>query len=128
VVIDNFIDDATRLQLLHFLAGPPPATDSGPAPLGGQDHEQDASHSQQQGEAQQEEGSALPADRWERRTTDMAGGVPTWGVKQSVLQELAAGQLSALQVGAGNATWPLSWRGMPSGSQASQTHSHGTLC
>ena len=129
VVIDDFIDDATRRQLLHFLAGPPAATDRGPAPAAGQDHEEQASHGQQQGEAQQAEGSALPPDRWERRTTDMAGGAPTWGVKQSVLQELAAGRLPALQVGAaGMMLQRPSHCGpalMPMGQSASR---RGTLC
>lgn len=43
-------------------------------------------------------GCQLPADRWERRTTDMAGAAPTWGVKQHVLRELAEGRLPAMQV------------------------------
>jgi hypothetical protein len=39
------------------------------------------------------------SDRWEQRTTDMAGAAPTWGVKQAVLEELARGQLPAMRVG-----------------------------
>jgi probable phosphoglycerate mutase len=73
VVLDGFVDDATRRELRAFLIDDPGS--SGPA------------------------GAAaplLPPDRWERRTADMAGAAPTWGVRGGVLEALAAGRPPAV--------------------------------
>lgn len=91
VVIDDFIDDATRQQLLDFLLhGDAAGGSGGEAPQPGSSAADAAA-----GEAS---GPQLPAERWERRTTDMAGAAPTWGVKRHVLRELAEGRLPAMQV------------------------------
>jgi hypothetical protein len=101
VVIDNFVEDCTRGQLLDFLLNGLEA-DADPqqqqhSPL--QLQQQQGSNQQQQ-QQQQRQASLQPSDsaRWEQRTTDMAGGAATWGVKQHVLQELAEGRLPALRV------------------------------
>ncbi|KAL4855298.1 hypothetical protein ACK3TF_004052 [Chlorella vulgaris] len=100
VVIDDFVEDCTRGQLLDFLLNGSEA-DADPqqqqhSPL--QLQQQHGSNQQQQ-QQQQRQTSLQPSDsaRWEQRTTDMAGGAATWGVKQHVLQELAEGRLPALR-------------------------------
>ncbi|KAI3427134.1 hypothetical protein D9Q98_007071 [Chlorella vulgaris] len=100
VVIDGFVEDCTRGQLLDFLLNGLEA-DADPqqqqhSPL--QLQQQQGSNQQQQ-QQQQRQASLQPSDsaRWEQRTTDMAGGAATWGVKQHVLQELAEGRLPALR-------------------------------
>ncbi len=106
VVLDDFITDETRSQLLHFLLH---GEDAACGTAGGRDGDrcpQQQQQQEQQLDPQQPEqhGAEVrqalpPGARWERRTTDMAGGAPTWGVRQHVLQELASGQLPAMQVG-----------------------------
>ena len=68
VVMDNFIGEAERLSLLDFMTEPDWDHDSGP-----------------------------PDDKWERETADGADMPKTWGLKDSVLQELAKGNLPAMQ-------------------------------
>lgn len=110
MVLDDFIEDSTRQQLLDFLLGPAagPVADEQP-----QQGEQQNGQQQQQpvtlngtadatpphGSPQQPAGPLLPSQsaHWERRTSDMAGAAATWGVQQRVLQELARGRLPALQ-------------------------------
>lgn len=110
MVLDDFVDDATRQQLLDFLlhgAGGANGTAlGGDQPAARAAAEPAAPCSQQAEEdGQQAAGGTdasdvqLPPGRWERRTTDMAGAAPTWGVKQHVLQELAEGRLPAMQAG-----------------------------
>ncbi len=119
VVIDDFIDEPTRQALLDFLLHGAPSSTPGCAANGicqGSMQGGRAGATQGQGAAadaapagaaaaaagkpglQQDDGPQLPPGRWERRTADMAGGAPTWGVKQHVLAELAAGSLPAMQV------------------------------
>lgn len=85
-VLDNFIDDATRRELLHFLTGIEDAPPQAEAAL--------AETVDVPAQAPRE--NSLPQDRWERRTADMAGGAPTWGLKQQLLEELAAGRPPAV--------------------------------
>lgn len=123
VVLDDFLPDALRQQLLDFLTVPEVwdgeaggivaetgsssdrrrVNDDLPSAGGGGERgtsvatgaRQPASTSGPHG------GFHLPQDRWERATADMAGGSATWGVRPHVLQALAQGQLSALkEVGA----------------------------
>lgn len=128
VVIDDLVDEATRQQLLDFLLhGAPSSSNAGCTANGnGEGSMPGGSHCamarEQQGGGAAETAAAdaaavaavaeadaaagrqygggpeLPPGRWERRTADMAGGAPTWGVKQHVLAELAAGSLPAMQV------------------------------
>lgn len=68
VVLDNFIDEAERQALLDKLTQP----------------DWDHSH-------------GPPIDKWERETADGAGLPKTWGLKDSVLQQLATSDLPAMQ-------------------------------
>ena len=68
VVLDNFIDELQRKALLELLTKP------------------DWDHSE-----------GPPTDKWERETADGAGLPKTWGLKDSVLQQLAIGDLPAMQ-------------------------------
>ena len=68
VVIDNFIGEAEREGLLDFMTEPDWDHESGP-----------------------------PDDKWERETADGPDMPKTWGLKDSVLQELAKGDLPAMQ-------------------------------
>ncbi|KAL4444049.1 hypothetical protein ABPG75_011786 [Micractinium tetrahymenae] len=111
VVLDEFIPDSVRHQLLQFLLHGDDSTGSqangavGSAPT--EHHHQQQQPDQQQHQEQQQTGQQggpegprqqpLPAARWERRTTDMAGAAPTWGVRQHVLRELASGRLPVMQ-------------------------------
>jgi len=70
VALDNFIDDDTRKELKDFLVGAAAPGLGGP--------------------------SLPPKDRWERRTADMAGAAPTWGVKPEVIHALADGRPKAV--------------------------------
>ena len=98
-MIDDFIDDATREQLLRFLLGDQQPQDPPPASPGGCTTATTSAAAPPEGTLAPS--LQLPPDRWERRTTDLAGAAPTWGVRQHVLQELAAGCLPALrEVGA----------------------------
>ena len=83
VVLDDFIDEQTRAELLAFLTAPGGSSSAGssvsatatetsassqlPAAVGGRPAADVA--------------AGLPSDRWERRTADQAGLVATWGVK-----------------------------------------------
>lgn len=103
-MLDDFIPDAIRRQLLLFLLYGDGSTSG--TPTDGPGDPDPRQQPQQQFERQQRahqgaEGRRvlLPAARWERRTTDMAGAAPTWGVRPHVLQQLASGQLPAMQVG-----------------------------
>lgn len=103
VVLDDFIPDAIRRQLLLFLLYGDGSTSGAPTDRPG-DPDPRQQQQQQQFERQQRahqgaEGRRvlLPSARWERRTTDMAGAAPTWGVRPHVLQQLASGQLPAMQ-------------------------------
>lgn len=106
-MIDDFIDEPTRQQLLAFLLHGEVAAAA-----------VDAAAAGAAAVAEDEElppGAALPPARWERRTTDMAGAAPTWGVKPHVLEELAAAQLPAVQArqwqGGGGGRQQRGWRG-----------------
>lgn len=68
VVLDNFIEEPQRKVLLDLLTKP------------------DWDH-----------GEGPPTDKWERETADGAGLPKTWGLKDSVLQQLAMGDLPAMQ-------------------------------
>lgn len=68
VVLDNFIGESERQSLLDLLTQP------------------DWDHSQ-----------GPPTSTWERETADGAGLPKTWGLKDSVLQVLAKGNLPAVQ-------------------------------
>ncbi len=68
VVLDNFIGEPERKSLLEVLTQP------------------DWDHSQ-----------GPPPSSWERETADGAGLPKTWGLKDSILQELAKGNLPAMQ-------------------------------
>lgn len=68
VVLDNFIDEPQRGALLDLLTKP------------GWDHSE-----------------GPPTDKWERETADGAGLPKTWGLKDSVLQQLAMGDMPAMQ-------------------------------
>lgn len=68
VVLDNFIGEEEREQLLSMLTKP------------------DWDHSQ-----------GPPTDKWERETADGAGLPKTWGLGQQVLSDLAACQLPAMK-------------------------------
>ena len=68
VALDGLLDESLRQELFKFLVGDADA-DGGVR--------------------------ALPEDRWERRTADMAGAAPTWGLKAHVLEALAAGTCPA---------------------------------
>jgi hypothetical protein len=59
IVLDNFLDDINRRQLLQY------------ASLGEND-----------------DGRSFDGNKWERRTADMKGGAPTWGLRPHVLKEL----------------------------------------
>ena len=128
VVIDDFIDEPTRQALLDFLLHGAPSSTPGcagnsscqgsmqggragatqggaaavdaadAAPAGAAAAAAAGMPGLQQPGLQQIAGPELPPGRWERRTADMAGGAPTWGVKQHVLAELATGSLPAMQV------------------------------
>ncbi|KAL4430009.1 hypothetical protein ABPG77_004379 [Micractinium sp. CCAP 211/92] len=104
VVLDDFITDETRSQLLHFLlhgedaaCGTAGGRDGDRCPQQQQQQEQQLDPQQPEQHGAEVRQALLPGARWERRTTDMAGGAPTWGVRQHVLQELASGQLPAMQ-------------------------------
>jgi hypothetical protein len=77
VVLDDFVDEDTRRQLRRFLTADDGAGGGAAAHAGGA-------------------ATQLPCDRWERRTADLAGGAPTWGVRQHVLEALAAGRPGAV--------------------------------
>ena len=106
MVIDDFIDETTRQQLLEFLLhGAPDGHANGAASSAGSvPHGRDSPTADQlvghaaAAAGDQQAGPELPPGRWERRTADMAGGAATWGVKQHVQEELAAGSLPAMQV------------------------------
>ncbi|KAK9804411.1 hypothetical protein WJX72_011538 [[Myrmecia] bisecta] len=66
VVLDDFFGEDERVALLGFLTAP------------------DWDHSR-----------GPPADKWERATADGAGLPRSWGLKDSVLRQLAAGQPDA---------------------------------
>lgn len=68
VVLDNFIGELERCELLSFLT------------------QWEWDHS-----------SGPPADKWERETADGAGLPKTWGLRQSVLNELATCELPAMK-------------------------------
>ena len=68
VVLDNFIGEPERQSLIDTLTLP------------GWDHSQ-----------------GPPSSSWERETADGQGLPKTWGLKDSVLQELAKGDLPAMQ-------------------------------
>lgn len=68
VVLDNFIDEPHRQALLDLLTKPEWDHSEGP-----------------------------PTDKWERETADGAGLPKTWGLKDSVLQQLAKGDMPAMQ-------------------------------
>lgn len=68
VVLDNFIEECQRQALLDLLTKP------------------DWDHSQ-----------GPPTDKWERETADGAGLPKTWGLKDSVLQQLAGADMLAMQ-------------------------------
>ena len=68
VVLDNFIGENERKELLDLLTQP------------GWDHSQ-----------------GPPTDKWARETADGAGLPKTWGLHQSVLDELAACKASAMK-------------------------------
>lgn len=71
VALDGLLDDPLRRELLEYLVGQPDA-DGGVR--------------------------TLPEDRWERRTADMAGAAPTWGLRPPALEALAAGACPAAVV------------------------------
>ena len=68
VVLDNLIDEPQRKALLDLLTMPDWDHSGGP-----------------------------PTDKWERETADGAGLPKTWGLKDSILQQLAMGDLPAMQ-------------------------------
>ena len=68
VVLDNFFGEPERQALLNLLTAP------------GWDHSE-----------------GPPTDKWERETADGAGLPKTWGLKDSVLCQLATSQLPAMQ-------------------------------
>eukprot|EP00889_Picochlorum_renovo_P003973 jgi/Picre1/31003/NNA_006361.t1 len=67
VVLDDFVDERSRLQLLHHL-----------------------SENVEGGEIR------LRGDVWDRKTLDMDGGCPTWGVKNDVIQTLQDASLDSV--------------------------------
>ncbi|KAL6781906.1 hypothetical protein ACKKBF_B09910 [Auxenochlorella protothecoides x Auxenochlorella symbiontica] len=78
LVLDDFVDEATRAGLLEAMIGPAAAVDLAAGRL-----------------------SRPPAGSWERRTTDAAGGAPSWGMRGTALRALRRGTLGALrEVGA----------------------------
>ena len=84
VVLDDFIDETTRAELLAFLTAPAagsPGSASAKA-ASASDTLQAAA-----GEGVAGDAAGLPGDRWERQTADQAGLAATWGVK--VQQALA---------------------------------------
>ena len=68
VVLDDFIGEPERQGLLEFLTQPDWDHSNGP-----------------------------PAEKWERETADGAGLPKTWGLKDSVLHDLATAELPAMQ-------------------------------
>lgn len=124
VVMDDLIDEAQRAELLHFLTAPPgedqgPGHRASPTELGehrvGREGAQlDAGTGQRDSMARMAAATpaqpgvcggtpapppplALPPHKWERRTTDMAGAAPSWGVRPAVLAELARMELPAMR-------------------------------
>ena len=81
-VLDDFLDDATRRELRDFLVAPQEE--------GGVDTDKDKDTAQDSG------AGAVPVDRWERGTADMAGAAATWGIKPHVLAALAEGRPRAV--------------------------------
>ena len=66
VVLDEFVDDISREELLLYLS-----------PVSSSD-------------------SILPESIWDRKTSDMAGADPTWGVHDEVIETLQKGQLNGV--------------------------------
>eukprot|EP00887_Chlorella_sp_A99_P001233 scaffold14.g1233.t1 len=95
VVIDDFVPDSVRQQLLDFLTGPLPmdAAQQADAKCDGDSGSEEGGG----GGGARLGGFCLPADRWERATADMAGGAATWGVRPHVLAQLAEARLPALR-------------------------------
>lgn len=83
VVLDDFIDEATRAALLAFLTTPADSeADSGAEAATAATAAADGSErATAEGAPAAHEPAALPGDKWERRTADQAGLAATWGVK-----------------------------------------------
>lgn len=95
IVLDGLVDDPTRRQLLEFLVGKGNQREGATTTAntaGGLSMVADGKKEESQSEGVRD----LPSDRWERRTADMAGAAPTWGLKQHVLESLAAGDAPAI--------------------------------
>lgn len=114
VVLDDFIDEATRIALLGFLTKPADhsegksadgaATASGwaaaaeaVAPFANGEAAAAATESNAAAASAAAAEAVLPQDKWERRTADQAGYAATWGVKEHVLRLLARSELPAVQ-------------------------------
>ena len=116
IVLDGLVDDITRRQLVEFLVGDKnnnktmdastvlnTAADAddveGLVEEGDSLCEVEAAPKAGDKEQEEQKGvgvKELPSDRWERRTADMAGAAPTWGLKQHVLESLASGNPPAI--------------------------------
>lgn len=87
VVLDDFIDEATRAALLAFLTAPADSSKAGSMAdsLGAADGMEAAAEAGRRaaagGAAAADEEPPLPEAKWERRTADQAGLAATWGVK-----------------------------------------------
>lgn len=86
VVLDDFVDDVSRKQLLSFLTSPDDDLESKRKEENYQSPKTNASITSY----------PLPGRVWERQTMDYPGAAPSWGVKQHVLQELAHGRPEAI--------------------------------
>ena len=79
VVLDDFIDETTRAELMAFLTSPAAGSPVSAAAEAASAADIPQSAAAEEGVA--DDAAGLPSDRWERRTADQAGLAATWGVK-----------------------------------------------
>jgi hypothetical protein len=78
VVLDDFIDETTRAELLAFLTAPA-AGSPGSATAKAASASNTLQAAAEEGGA--DDAAGLPSDRWARQTADQSGLAATWGVK-----------------------------------------------
>ena len=89
IVLDGLLDASLTQQLREFLVAEPVSS----PPLENEMKKKDYGGG---GSSSSSSINELPANKWERKTADMAGAAPTWGLRPHVLQQLASGQPPAL--------------------------------
>ena len=89
IVLDGLLDASLTQQLREFLVAEPVSS----PPLENEMKKKDYGGG---GSSSSSSINELPANKWERKTADMAGAAPTWGLRPHVLQQLACGQPPAL--------------------------------